>query len=83
MTAHRSKEEWANLISEQRASGESQARFCESRGLSLGAFQYQLKKSREDDFVELSLPCSADPKNQERVEAQLELPGGAVLRFTW
>ena len=81
MASHRSKEEWRSLIAEHESSGESQAKFCRERGISPSAFQYHLHKGRKRDFIEL--PALTVQEGASGAQATLELPGGAMLRFSW
>lgn len=77
----RSRAEWERLIMEQEASGENQERFCLERGIALSSLQVWKRKLREEPFVEIGMAPRVD--KAERAEAVVELPSGAVLRFSW
>ena len=83
MGTRRTSVEWSKLLARYRKSGESQSAFCDRNGVSLATLHYQLKKEGSlpsgeivpATFVELS-SNTLDSK----VEIELSLPSGAVLR---
>ena len=84
--SRRAKRDWPALIREYQRSGETQRSFCERRKLSVHTLQYHLRgfKSQESEvsslvasgFIDLS-----EHRPTERVELELTLPSGAVLRL--
>lgn len=84
MATRRTSLEWSRLLTRYGKSGESQAAFCERHGISLTTLQYHLKKDRfrqscevvPAGFIELS-----SSSTNSKVELELSLPSGAVLRL--
>ena len=82
----RVRRDWVKLVTEYRRSGETQRRFCERRKLSVHTLQYHLSQQKlqtpdtipatESGFIELPRPSGT-----ERLELELVLPSGAVLRM--
>lgn len=84
-------EQWARIISECQASGESNRRFCQNRGISEKTYYYWLRKLRvmtvEKAAPELIKLEAAEQLGEEKTlgteiriryhDAQLELPAGA------
>lgn len=77
--AKRTREEGQKLVAEFTASGLSQAKFVEKKGMKLASLQYWLRKLRNDEreaelrFVEVVA--------KEKGAVRMELPGGAVVHF--
>lgn len=74
----RSRAEWESVVEAFGASGLSQSEFCRREGVALSSFQkWQQRFSREGGlkFIELSGGGS------KGLEAELEFPGGVVLRL--
>jgi hypothetical protein len=86
----RSREEWADLVSEFETSGETQEQFCIARGLVVGSLRgwlYRLRKERGGGKVARSatrmLPVRvrAGALARDSTEALIEVGvSGAVLR---
>ncbi len=74
----RLESEWRKLVVSWEKSGESQSKYCKSRGIALATFQYwrkKLKGSSPGAFLELIPQVSEESKVIE-----LELPHGIILR---
>jgi len=87
----RSATAWQRLVAEQQASGLSQRRFCEQRGLAVASFAMWRRRLRGQvpavrslataapAFVELALPPQAGAPPSWELE--LSLGDGVVLRL--
>ncbi|MCB0328455.1 MAG: hypothetical protein KDD70_02295 [Bdellovibrionales bacterium] len=71
--------DWGALIREQIASGESQARFCKERGISLASFQYH--KSRGADEAKESNNFVPIVREESETRIELRYNGGVSLLF--
>lgn len=84
--SRRSRRDWPALIDEYRRSGETQRYFCERRKLSVHTLQYHLRgsKPQETEVAEVAPSGFIDlsgHRGAERIELELTLPSGAVLRL--
>ena len=83
--ARRKIRNWATIVSDYRRSGETQRGFCLRRKLSVNTLQYHLKRSSPQaaDVVAVVPSGFVDllPTSSGRVELELTLPSGAVLRL--
>mgnify|MGYP001086890208 CR=1 FL=1 len=83
----RSREEWQQLIGEQRQSGLGQKAFCKERGLALSTFTYWKRRignsadtqHSEGNWLELPVGISQDASSGWDIE--LDLGGGVCLRL--
>jgi len=76
----RSPEEWREIIEQQQRSGLSRARFCRRERIARTTFEkweQKLRPTGDAGFVELTSTASGS----ESWSLELELPGGAILRF--
>ena len=92
-SAHRSATEWARIIEQQRASGQTQGVFCHQQGISRSTFQHWKKRLRETStprltpWVELVPPSDPVPVPEEPRSArggweiELELGDDICLRL--
>ena len=80
----RSREQWQQLIDEQQGSGQSQAAFCQARGIALSSFGYWKRRlahpeaASSSDWLELPLDFSGSANGWE---IELSLGDGVVLRL--
>lgn len=77
----RSRVEWQLLLSEYESSGTSQQQFCQERGISSSNFSNWKSKLKREPFVEIPLAGLSNESSESQVT--VELPSGAVLRFSW
>ena len=89
--SEQTKYDWDELIRRHESSGMGVLDFCEREGIPKSGF-YKARKGRgkvsrrsrsvreREDFVEVPLASRSEHQNGEAV---VELPGGAVLRFSW
>jgi hypothetical protein len=81
---HRSLEQWRELIVEQKASGQTQGAFCQSRGISLMSFGKAVSKlRRETGFVELTSnsPARTLQSSSPVWESEVVFPNGISIRI--
>lgn len=78
----RSREEWQRLVEEQARSGQSQRRFCEARGISVGTLQHWKRKlageSAPAPWLDLGTLAQGAA---EGWEIELDLGQGVCLRL--
>ena len=86
-----SPEEWLQLVSQFRTSGQSQKEFAAKQDISLSTFQYWLyKKSKRasvavsnssPSFLPIEVVASAPKARSPLALLEVALPAGIVLRF--
>jgi hypothetical protein len=77
------REYWRGLISEQKRSGMTVQRFCETQGLKEQSFYYWRKRLRQEQSMRFALVETGSARQQPAPEADLELvlPSGERLRI--
>lgn len=78
---HRSVSEIQKILSDQKASGQSQERFCAEKRIPLSTFSRWCSKNRKEKqpYLPALIPVGSVPDNTSAIE--IELPRGELIRL--